>query len=133
MTKPSGRLIAVFRSNGKTAKVCTAPAIRPIMDATSINPVRFANGQPEQGDLHLMKPHQPIVNRGAQMLRQSDVQAERIIARLRMVLSAALFFGVLGLLVNMESAGLGIRQFELAFLLVGAGAYFLMGAVNFYF
>ncbi|MFK7836717.1 MAG: adenylate/guanylate cyclase domain-containing protein [Sulfitobacter sp.] len=80
-----------------------------------------------------MAPNQSTLNRGAQMLRQSDVQAERIIAILRMVLSAALFFGVGGLLFNMETAGLGIRQVELAFLLIGAAAYFLLGAVNLYF
>ncbi len=80
-----------------------------------------------------MGPHLPELNRGARLLRQSDVQAERIIARLRMVLSAALFCGVGGLLLNMQTAGLGVRQFELAFLLLGAAAYFLLGAVNFYF
>ncbi|WP_415919452.1 adenylate/guanylate cyclase domain-containing protein [Tateyamaria sp. SN6-1] len=80
-----------------------------------------------------MRLHQQTLNRGARMLRQSDVQAERIIARLRMVLSAALFCGVGGLLINMDNAGLGIRQFELSFLLLGAAAYFLLGAVNFYF
>lgn len=72
-------------------------------------------------------------NRGAELLQQSDVQAERIIAVLRMILSAALFFGVGGLLLSLESAGLGIRQVELMFLLAGASAYFLLGAVNFYF
>ena len=72
-------------------------------------------------------------NRGAELLRQSDVQAERIIAVLRMVLSAALFFGVSVLLIQPESAGLDIRRFELGLLLVGAATYFVLGAVNFYF
>jgi adenylate cyclase len=67
------------------------------------------------------------------MLRQSDIQAERIIAVLRMVLAAALFFGVAGLLMRLETAGLSVRQFELVLLLFGAAAYFLLGAVNFYF
>lgn len=80
-----------------------------------------------------MRSYQPNLNRGARLLWQSDVQAERIIARLRMVLSAALFFGVGGLLINLETAALSIRQVELAFLLLGAAAYFILGAVNFYF
>lgn len=67
------------------------------------------------------------------MLRQSDIQAERIIAILRMVLSAALFFGVSGLLLRLETAGLDIRQYELVLLLCGAAAYFALGVVNFYF
>ena len=80
-----------------------------------------------------MTANQNKFDRGTEMLRQSDVQAERIIAVLRMILSAALFFGVGGLLVNLETAGLGIRQFELVLLLFGAAAYFLLGTVNFYF
>lgn len=80
-----------------------------------------------------MTPTQPKPNRGAELLRQSDIQAERIIAILRMVLSAALFVGVSGLLLRLETSGLGIRQVELAFLLAGATAYFTLGAVNFYF
>ena len=72
-------------------------------------------------------------NRGAQMLRASDVRAERIIAVLRMVLSAALFFGVGGLLLQLETAGLSIRKYELAFLLCGAAAYFTLGVINYYF
>ena len=67
------------------------------------------------------------------MLRQSDVQAERLIAILRMVLSAVLFLGVSGLLINLDTAGLGVRRFELTFLLFGAAAYFALGALNYYF
>jgi len=67
------------------------------------------------------------------MLRQSDVQAERIIAILRIVLFAALFFGVGSLLMRLETAGLGIRQFELVLLLFGSAAYFMLGSDNFYF
>lgn len=67
------------------------------------------------------------------MLRQSDFQAERLIAILRMVLSTALFLGVGGLLMNLDAAGLTSRRFELVFLLFGAAAYFTLGVVNFYF
>ena len=80
-----------------------------------------------------MAPIQPISTRASEMLWQSDIQAERIIAVLRMVMSTALFLGVGGLLLQMETAGLTIRQVELVFLLAGAGAYFLLGLVNFYF
>lgn len=80
-----------------------------------------------------MKSNQYKSNRGAEMLRESDVRAERIIAVLRMVLSAALFLGVCGLLFRLEIAGLGIRQVELVFLLLGAMTYFVLGALNFYF
>lgn len=73
------------------------------------------------------------VSRGARLLRQSDFQAERLIAILRMVLSSALFIGVSGLLLNLDSAGLTARRFELVFLLFGAAAYFTLGVVNFYF
>lgn len=71
--------------------------------------------------------------RANRMLRQADVQAERLISILRMGLSAALFVGVSGLLFNLETAGLGIRRTELIYLLCGAGAYFLLGATNFYY
>jgi adenylate cyclase len=85
-----------------------------------------------QGRQHVTAD-QTKFDRGTEMLRQSDVQAERIIAVLRMVLSAALFFGVGGLLINLETAGLGVRQFELVLLLFGAATYFLLGIINFYF
>lgn len=73
------------------------------------------------------------VGRGAHLLRQSDFQAERLIAILRMVLSSALFLGVSGLLLNLDTAGLTARRFELVLLLFGAAAYFTLGVVNFYF
>ena len=73
------------------------------------------------------------IGRGSRLLRQSDVQAERLIAILRMVLSSALFLGVAGLLLNLDSAGLTARRFELVFLLFGAAAYFVLGVTNFYF
>lgn len=73
------------------------------------------------------------MGRGSRLLRQSDFQAERLIAILRMLLSSALFFGVVGLLLNLDTAGLNVRRFELVFLLFGAAAYFILGVVNFYF
>lgn len=80
-----------------------------------------------------MSPDHTGPNRGAEMLRVSDIRAERLIAILRMILSAALFVGVGGLLMQLETAGLSVRKFELAFLLTGAAAYFVLGVVNYYF
>lgn len=80
-----------------------------------------------------MASRHPSYNRGAALLKQSDVAAERLIAVLRMVLAAALFCGVGVLLLRLDTAGLSIRRVELMFLLAGAACYFLLGAVNFHF
>ena len=73
------------------------------------------------------------VIKGAALLRQSDIQAERIIAILRMILSFALFAGVSTLIFNLKPQELDVRRVELLFLLGGAAAYFTLGAVNFFF
>ncbi len=69
----------------------------------------------------------------ARIIAQSDLKAERLIAVLRMILAALLFFGISFVLSQSHSAGLEMRQFELYGLLVGAICYFTLGAVNFYF
>ena len=66
------------------------------------------------------------------IISNADAQAERLIAVLRMVLSATLFCGVSFLLFRLELDGLSIRRFELTSLLFGAAAYFTLGVVNFY-
>ncbi|MEO0937281.1 MAG: adenylate/guanylate cyclase domain-containing protein [Pseudomonadota bacterium] len=70
---------------------------------------------------------------GAALLRQSDIQSERLIAVLRMILAAALFLGVSGLLINLDPESRDVRRTELWWLLAGAGVYFALGAVNFWF
>lgn len=74
-----------------------------------------------------------LSHRADRMLRQADVQAERLVSVLRMVISSAMFLGVSGLLFSLDSTGLGVRLTELVYLLCGAAAYILLGAVNFYF
>lgn len=71
--------------------------------------------------------------RADNVLRQADVQAERLISVLRMVIASALFLGVGGLLLSLDAAGLDVRHTELVNLLYGAGIYFLLGVANFYF
>lgn len=70
---------------------------------------------------------------GAALLRQSDIQSERLIAVLRMILAAALFVGVTGLLINLDPESRSVRRIELWWLLAGATVYFTLGAVNFWF
>ncbi|MEM8576324.1 MAG: adenylate/guanylate cyclase domain-containing protein [Pseudomonadota bacterium] len=69
---------------------------------------------------------------GTALLRQSDIQAERLIAVLRMILSTALFLGVAALLTQLDAGALSVRRLELVWLLIGAATYFLLGATNFY-
>jgi len=69
----------------------------------------------------------------ARLIDKSDVKAERLISVLRMTLATTLFIGVSFVLRQSESVGLEAREFELHALLLGAVAYFLLGAINFYY
>lgn len=69
----------------------------------------------------------------ASLIEKSDVKAERLISMLRMTLATTLFIGVSFVLRQSESVGLEAREFELHALRLGAMAYFLLGAINFYF
>jgi adenylate cyclase len=67
------------------------------------------------------------------IVARADVRAERLISLLRMALATMLFMGVSYVLSQSGAAGLEGRQTELNVLRLGAVAYFLIGATNFYF
>jgi len=66
------------------------------------------------------------------LISQSAVEAERMIAIVRMTGSGLLCFALIFLLLLMASEGTHVRSFELSFALATAVAYFTLGVTSYY-